>query len=57
MSEKDLTISLIGNLPLLMDNFELIKQTPEYYFIPVTDAWIGSAYITRKRTDLFLGNC
>lgn len=55
MSQNNFTIQLIENLSLLLNHFKLIEKTPELYFIPVPDCRISSAYVARKRTDLFLG--
>jgi hypothetical protein len=47
--------SVMENLSFLLDKFEEIVKVPEYYFCPVPDSWIGSAYVARKRSKLYLG--
>ncbi|MDA3810674.1 MAG: hypothetical protein PF518_10170 [Spirochaetaceae bacterium] len=55
MSKNPFLLSLMENLEFLLDNFEKIKTTPEYYFCPVPDSWLGAAYISRGRSELYLG--
>lgn len=43
------------NLPILFENYLKILKTPEYYFINVPGTMISTAFIGRKRSQLYLG--
>jgi hypothetical protein len=47
---------LMENMDFLMENYEILIDTPDYYFSPVPGAWISSAFVSRSRGELFLGD-
>ncbi|OQY37542.1 MAG: hypothetical protein B6229_08215 [Spirochaetaceae bacterium 4572_7] len=46
---------LIKNLPLLLENREVILSKPEYYYIKLEETKVGIAYIGFPKNYLYLG--
>ena len=53
--ESHTVLTLIENLDLLMNNYEKILNTPEYYFILIEETLVSTAYVGYSRNKLYLG--
>jgi|GEM_PF-4268910 len=51
----DFYLFMIEHLPLLYDHLETIHSRREYYFAPLPEAWLSSAYLGRARPEFVLG--
>ncbi len=48
-------LKLIQQLSFFFAHFEEIMNTPEYYFVPLFDCSVSSAFISRGRENLYFG--